>query len=259
MAGTGVGLGYWKNKQKTSAAFSQNPFIAKGVPVAYAKMFKTGDTGFLRPDGSLVCLGRTDELLKVNGFRIEPSEIEKNILAAPEIVEAVVVAIGHDDKKCLAAYLVAKQIVNTEALKKRISKELPYYMVPKFLVQIEHIPLTINGKLDKKQLPVPELETYTDIVAPDNAVQARLLEIWSEALDLNKIGISIDHNFFYLGGHSLTAIKVLNKVNHEFSVNFSLGAFFNRSTIRLIAEDIESIQWLNSNEPELADEVTFQI
>ncbi|MCH7324065.1 non-ribosomal peptide synthetase, partial [Solibacillus sp. MA9] len=199
IGGAGVSRGYYNSPELTAEKFVDNPF-AKGT-----KMYKTGDLARWLPDGNIEFLGRIDNQVKIRGFRIELGEIENRLLQHESIKEVVVLAKEtKTNEKYLCAYVVSNKGIKDLNLKSYLNGSLPKYMVPSYFVQMEKMPLTPNGKLNRKVLPEPDLEEITnDYEAPRNEMEEVLARIWCEVLKIEKVGIN--DNFFEIGGHSLKA------------------------------------------------------
>lgn len=248
IGGDGLARGYWNNEKMTAEKFINNPFEAG------ERMYSTGDLGRWTPEGNIEFMGREDDQVKIRGFRIELAEIEQALLSY-QGVKTAVVTVKEDvrSEKSLVAYIVSGDVVSKSDLRLHLKQILPAYMIPDFLIQIESLPLTVNGKVDKKLLPAPESLNTTRIVeyvAPRNEREVKLVEIWSEILGLEKEKIGIKDNFFDLGGHSLKAIRLKNRINKEFALKYDLKGLYVESTIELIAEKIRLDEWLKVSESE---------
>jgi amino acid adenylation domain-containing protein len=250
VAGPGVGKGYWKNEEKTREAFRDNPLLDEINDPDYARLYKTGDIGYYRNDGSLICLGRVDEQVKIRGFRIELGEIENVLSDNTSVKEAVVVVREKDEDKHLVAYFLADQEVATADLRDYLFERLPDYMVPGYFMQLDEFPLTTNGKLNKAALPEPTFGEGSEYLAPSGKTEEKLLEIWAEVLEMEPDKISAVESFFFIGGHSLNSITLTSKVHKEFNVKIPLKEFFAKPTIRLLASHIDAHQWLNEKPQE---------
>jgi len=266
-AGVGVGRGYWKDPDKTGRSFITNPYSNEIGDPDYATLYKTGDIGYIGKDGNIHCLGRLDHQVKIRGYRIEPAEIENRLLNHVEISEAVVMVRtmskagepvedgqgGDGGNKYLCAYFVTKQgsSVSTAELREYLAGELPDYMVPSYFVRLEKLPLTANGKIDRGALPEPALEDAEEYIAPANAIEKRLVDIWADILGLEKSVISTNANFFEIGGHSLRATILTVKIHKEMDVKVPLIEIFQSTTIQALARYIEnaSIEKFNPLNP----------
>ena len=229
-AGDSVGNGYWKLPEQTEAAFVKNQQINQllGEEVIY----RTGDLVKELPDGRLDFRGRIDFQVKIRGLRIELNEIEKIIHHHINIAQAVVLAIGEGNEKFLVTYYTSvdkKRIVQDEIVA-YCQKELPDYMIPKYYIHLDSIPLTSNNKVDRKGLEKLEL-TKEDrvIIPPENDIQSEILTVWQEYLNIRNI--SIDDNFFYIGGHSLKAAQIVNEL-HSRNYDIELLQFITNPTIK---------------------------
>lgn len=238
IGGVGVARGYANDQEKTEAAFFKNPF-------ATGKMYKTGDLGRFLPDGNMEFLGRKDHQVKIRGFRVELGEVENQLQKHPSVRAAVVVDKTDERKvKYLCAYVVAEDGLNTQDLKLFLAKTLPDYMIPGVFVQIESIPLTANGKVDRKALPDKVREdNAADYFPASTPAEIKLEKIWKEVLGVPMI--SVTDSFFDLGGHSLMVVTLINKVNQEFGVNLPLLKVFETPVFKTISEYIEYALGLN--------------
>ncbi|MEQ8167771.1 MAG: amino acid adenylation domain-containing protein [Candidatus Eremiobacterota bacterium] len=230
-AGENVARGYFNKPELTAEKFVPDPFLPG------ERMYHTGDLARWLPDGNIEFFGRMDHQVKIRGFRVETGEIEQILLSQDGIKEAVVLAkLDKNSNKYLCAYIVASKEISTGELKKTLSKDLPDYMVPTYIIQLEAMPLTPNGKIDRKALPEPETEASKDYVPPENDTEKKLVEIWEEILAINHI--SIEDNFFSIGGHSLKAAILQAKILKTFNVTVSFNEIFKSPTVKLLAEKI---------------------
>lgn len=244
IAGANLGRGYYKDQMLTESKFIDNPF-EKGQ-----RLYLTGDLARWLPEGNLEFIGKTDMQVKIRGFRVELGEIEKQLLKNDIINEAVV--IDRDDlqgDKYLCAYVVAAadekndrdrgNQIDTNEIKTILANFLPGYMIPTYIIQLEKIPLTRNGKVNRRWLPTPGIKTSREYTAPRHEVEEKLADLWSEILDLEKNTISIDDNFFEMGGHSLRATLLSNHVHKVFQVEMPLAEIFKQPTIRKLSAYIK--------------------
>ncbi|MDI3412148.1 condensation domain-containing protein [Bacillus sonorensis] len=195
-------------------------------------MYKTGDLVRWLPGGNLEYLGRIDHQVKIRGYRIELDEIEYQLLKHEAVKEAVVIARedGSGDKT-LCAYFTAKQTIEKNELRAHVAAALPPYMVPSFFTELQSMPLTSNGKLDRRALPEPErIASVGSYVKPDTATEELLAVLWQETLGLKRIGA--DEDFFELGGHSLKAMTLIWRIHKEFRTEVPLRQLFRFPTIR---------------------------
>ncbi|GHO57487.1 amino acid adenylation domain-containing protein [Ktedonobacter robiniae] len=238
IGGAGLARGYWQRPELTAERFV--PDIVSGH--AGTRLYRTGDLGCRRSDGALIYLGRTDHQIKLRGFRIELGEIEAVIRQHPTIREAVaIVREDRTDDKRLIAYMTTagEETIKAESMRQFLQQSLPEYMVPSAFVFLDHLPLSPNGKLDRRQLPAPDLSTQIHddaFVAPRSPIELTLASIWADVLALPQQQISVSANFFSLGGHSLLVTRVISRIRALFSVDLSLRHFFAAPTITALAQ-----------------------
>ncbi|MCQ8130888.1 amino acid adenylation domain-containing protein, partial [Methylomonas rivi] len=242
IGGIGLGRGYLNRPDLTAERFVPDPFGPVG-----SRLYKTGDLTRYRPDGNIDYLGRIDHQVKIRGFRIELGEIEAQLLKQPEIKDAVVVAReDQPNDKRLVAYVVphttaadakAEHAI-VERIKAALKQNLPDYMVPSAFVVMEAMPLSANGKLDRKLLPTPDFseQLKNACVAPRTETEQALAEIWQEVLGVEQVGIEDD--FFELGGHSLLATQLMSRITKRFSVELPLRHLFKHGRLVALAETI---------------------
>lgn len=235
VSGAGLARGYLNNSKLTAEKFIPHPF-KEGK-----RLYKTGDLGRWLPDGNIEFLGRLDNQLKIRGYRIEAGEIEQALLQHPAIQSAVVISKEVAQTKELVAYLACggKAMPDTESLRHYLSEQLPDYMVPAYFVELASFPLTINGKVNRKVLPNPGVNSLargTTYVAPRNLVEATLVEVFENVL--YKAGIGIYDNFFDLGIHSLRAIRAVALIQQQLPVKITLSEIFTHPTIAELGQAI---------------------
>ncbi|WP_298731700.1 phosphopantetheine-binding protein, partial [uncultured Chitinophaga sp.] len=213
--------------------------------------YRTGDLGRWLPQGEIQYIGRKDEQLKIRGYRIEPGEIENALLTLPGITAAVVNASSSTTgEKELVAYVVADPLLQITDLRNQLTGLLPPYMLPAHYIQLDALPLTANGKIDKRRLPAPGGNLFNETyIAPTNDTEQQLVNIWQEVLGKDKIGIK--DNFFDLGGHSLTAIRILSRIRNEFKVELRMDTVFSNATIEFIAREIIRRKWIDIGNQQL--------
>ncbi|NOQ24723.1 MAG: amino acid adenylation domain-containing protein [Bacteroidales bacterium] len=226
IGGTGLSRGYANNDNLTAEKFILHPF-KKGE-----RLYRSGDLARWMPDGNIEFLGRIDQQVKIRGYRIELGEIESTLLKYENIKECVVLAREDNDEKYLCAYIICENSFDKEECRSYIKDFLPDYMIPSYFVELDELPLTTNGKLNRKVLPFPEVKASDKYVAPSNKVEEKLVEIWSEVLNVPREEIGVKDNFFALGGHSLKASMLMGKIHKEMGVKFTLKEVFLHSTIR---------------------------
>ncbi len=200
-------------------------------------MYKSGDLAKRLKDGNLVYIGRVDEQVKIRGHRIELGEIEAAMHNAEAVQKAAVTVKEEEDGlKQLCAYYVSDKPIAAAQLREQLSSGLPDYMVPSYFVHLEHMPLTSNGKINRKALPAPEssLQQTAEYVPPGNETESKLTDLWKEVLGLSHAGIK--HNFFDLGGNSIRAAALAARIHKELDVNLSLKDIFKFPTIEQLAD-----------------------
>jgi amino acid adenylation domain-containing protein len=223
IGGVGLARGYLNLPELTADKFIANPFQSEDDKKLgkNARLYKTGDLARYLPDGNIEYIGRNDFQVKIRGFRIELGEIESKLLAYCGIKQAVVLAVEHKDNtgvatgnKYLVGYYVSETKLDETSILVELANHLPDYMIPSVLVHLESLPLTINGKLDRKALPNPELTNSDTYVAPRNDLEAKVCGIYAEVLGLDVTQIGIKDDFFRLGGNSILAIKLVSRLNN---------------------------------------------
>jgi amino acid adenylation domain-containing protein len=239
VGGVGVGRGYLNRPELTAEKFISDPFSAEPG----ARLYRTGDLARYLDDGEIAYLGRIDEQIKILGHRIEPNEIEAMLDRHPAIASSVVIARGAAcDEKRLAAYLVMSNGTTPPAADLRgfLQSELPDYMVPSVFVRLPAMPLTANGKVDRVTLPEPNAENTLrdeEFIRPRTPIEQRLATTLCALLNLNEV--SVNDNFFLLGGHSLLGTQLIVKIRSTFGVDLALRTLFDAPTIAELSAEIE--------------------
>ncbi|QSP93688.1 amino acid adenylation domain-containing protein [Marinobacter salinisoli] len=238
IAGVQVARGYINRPEMTAERFIRDPFYSDA-----ATAYRTGDLVKMRSDGALEYIGRNDFQVKLRGLRIELGEIESVILRYPAISQCAVLA--REDRKNdqrLVAYIISDRPLDEHlaALKTHIKAHLPDYMLPQHFVQLQEMPLTSSGKVDRKALPAPDLNLpqAEEFEAPESRLEQELSDIWSNVLGVSNL--SVTANFFDLGGHSLLGTQMLAQVKSKYGVRLGLGKLFEAPTVRSLSRLIET-------------------
>ncbi|MFF2046197.1 condensation domain-containing protein, partial [Kitasatospora sp. NPDC058170] len=232
LTGTQLARGYLNRPALTAERFTANPYGQPGE-----RMYRTGDLVTWRPDGSIDYLGRTDHQVKIRGFRIELGEIESALTAHPAITHATVLAREDTpgDKRLIGYVVpVSPEAVDTEQLRKHLASELPDYMVPSAIMQLDALPLTANGKLDRKALPAPEFTAAGSGRAPRTEQEEALCAVFAEVLGITTV--TIDDSFFELGGHSLLATRLVSRIRTALGIEVGIRTLFEAPTVAGLAE-----------------------
>jgi amino acid adenylation domain-containing protein len=243
IGGDGLARDYLNRPELTSERFIANPFSDS----PRARLYRTGDVARYRADGNIEFVGRVDHQVKIRGFRVELGEVEAALTEYPEVAEAVV-TIKEDqpgDKRLTAYFVPVKESKITVAkLRELLKQRLPDYMIPAAFVRLESLPLSPNGKVDRRALPGPEgvkPDLETDFVAPSDELELKLTKIWEKVLDVRPVGVN--DNFFELGGHSLLAMRVFVRIENSFGRNLPLATLFQAPTVRKLAQVLRQEGW----------------
>ena len=233
VAGAGTGYGYVGRAGLTASRFVACPFGGAGAPGT--RMYRTGDLVCWRADGQLDYLGRADEQVKIRGYRIELGEVQAALAGVDGVQQAVVIA--REDRpgdKRLVGYMTGT--ADPATARARLADRLPPYMVPAAIVVLSALPLTVNGKLDKRALPAPEYSDADRYRAPANAVEEIVAGIYAQVLGVERVGV--DDSFFDLGGDSLSAMRVIAAINAAMDAGLSVRALFEAPTVAQLAPRI---------------------
>ncbi|MGN6395818.1 MAG: non-ribosomal peptide synthetase [Mucilaginibacter sp.] len=236
IGGVGVARGYANDPEKTKASFVPDPFNKDSGGM----MYRTGDLGRMMPDYNMEFLGRKDNQVKINGFRVELGEIESVLNSCEAVYNAVVLAKeGSDGSKRLIAYIVSNGRFDKDAIEDFLKTKLPEYMIPGMWVPLESLPLNSNGKIDRNALPEHEEVQHSRkiIIEPVTETEKMLTAIWKDCIGISEC--SIDDNFFALGGHSLMAVQILSKIEKRIGKKLQLAVLFKHPDIRSLAAFIE--------------------
>ncbi|TZF95867.1 amino acid adenylation domain-containing protein, partial [Chryseobacterium panacisoli] len=234
IGGVGVARGYLNRPDLTEERFIANPFQTDQEKNQdyNGTLYKTGDVVRCVSGGNIEYLGRNDFQVKVRGFRIELGEIENALVKHAEIRQVAVLAKENKAGiKYLVAYYVADKELDEGILSEFLSETLPEYMVPNIFVHLQVLPVTLNGKLDRKQLPEPEVKTNREYIASTNVLQEKLCLIYGEVLGINPESISIHDDFFRLGGNSIMAIKLISNIRLTLNMQATVAMIFNHKTV----------------------------
>ncbi|MFT5756392.1 MAG: amino acid adenylation domain-containing protein [Alteromonadaceae bacterium] len=230
LGGRCLARGYLQRADLTADRFIANPFVTTGE-----RLYRTGDLVAWSEAGQINYLGRIDQQIKIRGFRIELGEIEAQLLAQSSVQEAAVLAkkaVGGDQ---LVAYVVGINI-DEQVLQQTLTTVLPDYMVPSLIIILPAMPLTANGKLDRKALPAPQWQSTISYIAPAGEFERQLADIWQQVLQVDQVGRG--DNFFSLGGHSLLAVTVLNQIQQQWLVELTISDLFQKQTLQALAQFI---------------------
>ncbi|HED33656.1 MAG TPA: amino acid adenylation domain-containing protein, partial [Gammaproteobacteria bacterium] len=245
VAGGGVARGYLNRPSLNEERFIDDHI----TPGATSKLYRSGDLARFLPDGDMEYLGRMDDQVKIRGFRIELGEIETTLNSAVSIRQAVVMLqTDASGTQCIVAYYVLSEGevssgFNIDVLRTYLGNNLPDYMIPQYFIEVEHFTLTSNGKIDRRALPLPgdvHQVSGSEYIAPRNALEKELAAIWSDVIDLEKIGIH--DNFFNIGGHSLLATQVVSRIKNHFEIDLPLRSLFDAGCISELALQIKEQQ-----------------
>lgn len=232
IGGVGVARGYLNDQVLTNEKFVSNPLWPTG------RIYRTGDLARILPDENIEYLQRIDHQIKIRGFRVELGDIEAHLSKYPGIRESALMLREKGEEKFLVAYYVADLEVEYTQLRLFLADKLPEYMIPAFGIRLAKMPLTHNGKLDRNALPDPKVEKGKDFVPPSSDTEEKLASIWSEILCIDKNVISVNKNFFELGGQSLKAVSLISKIEKVFNVKMPLMNVFMKPTIRELERNI---------------------
>ncbi|ESA36656.1 amino acid adenylation domain protein [Leptolyngbya sp. Heron Island J] len=231
IGGVGLAQGYWRDQHKTQASFITHPYSKK-------RLYRTGDLGRYLPDGSIEFLGRVDFQVKIGGQRIELGEIEAILAQHSRVQQALITVIGAaQEQKRLVAYVVStdEAALEIKELQEFLGQQLPRYMVPGLWMQLQQLPLSANGKVDRRALPVPAVpeDTEQTFVPPQSQVETTLATLWAQVLQVERVGRH--DNFFFLGGDSILAIQFIGKAKQE-NLQVTPGQLYRNPTIAELAQ-----------------------
>jgi amino acid adenylation domain-containing protein len=251
VGGPSVGAGYLNRPDLTRDKFRCDPFRECGV------LYRTGDLARYREDGVIELIGRRDFQVKIRGFRVELGEIEAQLLKHPDVTEAVVLAQMDEtvQQLYLCAYCVAKTNPTNAGMKEFLAGQLPEAVIPNQYVWLEKMPVTPNGKVDRKALPQYETTVESgDYTAPRNQTEEAMAGIWASVLGMGETTVGIDDDFFDLGGHSLKAAILTSRIHQELDIKVALAEIFRSPTIRQLAESFDDNSGPRYNAVEAAEQ-----
>ncbi|SFR69994.1 non-ribosomal peptide synthetase, partial [Anaeromicropila populeti] len=232
IAGEGVAQEYIQKEELTREKFAENPF-------GEGRMYRSGDLARWLPDGNIEFLGRIDEQVKIRGYRIEPGEIESALCQIPSITDAAVIVIEEENgDKEICGYLVSPEKLNITNIKEILAKSLPVYMIPAYMMQIEKIPVTRSGKVDKRALPEVQKARKEQYTAPETEEEILLCQLLEEILRADQVGVQ--DNFFELGGDSIKAIRLVSKVREK-KYELSVKDMIEQYTVKNIAAKMKPL------------------
>ena len=243
ISGVGVSNGYINNKEMTEKVFVDNPF---GNDV----MYRTGDTGYINENNEIVILGRTDDQVKIRGFRVELQEIEKQIMLLDDVNETVVIRKKGSNGDSLVGYYTGT--LHENDLRQSISKFLPTYMIPEYLIQINDLPHLPNGKIDRKSLENRPIYHNRKISKPSNDTEKIVCSIFEEVLEIEEVGNS--DSFFELGGDSINAIRIVSKLRN-LGYQTSVKNIMQLAKPVLIAKELQKMKNVDKKEETVKGEV----
>uniref|UniRef100_UPI0026373661 non-ribosomal peptide synthetase n=1 Tax=uncultured Aquimarina sp. TaxID=575652 RepID=UPI0026373661 len=255
ISGAGIARGYLNREELTKERFVTNPFGTElDKANGYTRMYKTGDLVRWLSDGNLEYIGRNDDQVKVRGYRIELTEIENALSKIEGIAQSCLLVKERTTDSGVTKYLVGYYVpsnqgmdITQKTLTEKLSKELPEYMIPSTFVKMEAFPMTVNGKLDKRALPEPTLDSLETYVAPTSELEKALCEIWESVLAVERIGIT-DH-FFRIGGDSILSIQVSGRIR-DLGYSCQVKDLFEYTTIEQLSVYLETATSLTAIERE---------
>ncbi|MCK4258179.1 MAG: amino acid adenylation domain-containing protein [Halanaerobiales bacterium] len=248
----GLARGYQNRPDITAEKFIDNPHRPG------ERIYRTGDLARWLGDGNLEFLGRIDQQVKIRGFRIELGEIESQLRNHDEISETVVIdRVDTEGNKYLCAYIISETDLSVANLCDYLLRELPEFMIPTYFIQINEIPLTFNGKVDRRALPAPDgnIITSGEYVAPRNEIEEKLVTLWAEILQIKNIGVN--DKFFEIGGNSLKIMRLTSLINKEFNTNLKVTELFKYTTISEMATLLGADEVVKEEELEDEDALVF--
>ncbi|HTF98518.1 MAG TPA: amino acid adenylation domain-containing protein [Cellvibrio sp.] len=241
IGGVGLARCYWNDDVRTEQSFIYHHQLKR-------RLYRTGDRGRWLHDGQIEFLGRLDNQIKINGFRVELSEIEIALKKHPLVKNAVVTLFVEDEKKYIVSYVVADEEIDKNECSRFLKKLLPTYMIPSYYVFLDSFPITENGKINRSSLPKPErnLQSDDELVPPATSTEHKMWNIWAKMLSVNNIGVN--SNFFDVGGNSLLAMKLVALIKEEMNIHISVTLIFESPNLQSICSYIDAILANRENE-----------
>ena len=250
VGGDGIADGYQNRKDLSTEKFIKSPFSKE-------RIYKTGDMAVWNKNGTIKFLGRIDNQVKIRGFRIELEEINNILLKSDDIVNCTTQIIENGNEKKLVTYIVSKNKINPSTIRNYLAKKLPVYMIPSYFIQIASIPLTINGKIDRKALPMPIIEENKNVTLPREATDEILIKIISDIVNIKNISIS--DNLFDLGMDSLSIMTLINELYDKLKVSLTVKDVFENSIIKDLSDFIQQIDKKSSNNIQTTTESNYYL
>ena len=237
ISGAGLAIGYLNQPELSATRFFELTLNGK-----LTRVYKTGDNARLLPSGHLEYLGRLDNQVKIRGHRIELGEVESQLLSCSGVKEAAVITYTRQNQTALSGYAVMEShaYFDAERLLNHLRTQLPAYMVPDSITQLTAMPLTVNGKLDSKALPLPQMSSSNQYAAPRTELEQTLCQIWQTTLELEQVGIH--DNFYRLGGNSILAVQLVRNAHKWHQIAIPLSAIIANPSVAALAQYLDTIE-----------------
>ena len=233
ISGPQLTRGYYKNEDLTQKKYISNPFNKDNL-IEYKNLYKTGDIVRKLPNDDFELLGRNDFQVKIRGYRIELAEVEDALTEVKGVQQALAVVNGNGDSKCIVAYYIGDMTITSEEFNEKLKDKLPEYMLPTAYIKLKKIPLNINGKVDRSKLPKPVKVSGANIVKPNNLMEEDILNAFSRVLEIPQNEISVNDDFFAIGGDSIKAVKVVGILRKVLSKRITISEFSKAKTVRSV-------------------------
>lgn len=232
IAGSGLAKGYFGNSEMTRAKFVKNPLVPGSM------MYRTGDLAVRTLEDQVIYIGRNDRQVKLRGYRIDLNEIEMVFNDAEGVDDSIVLAVDEQDDRQLIAYYQADHEISEANLRDHLESYLPEYMIPAHVIHLKQFPLNINGKVDHGKLPNYQLK-HSNYIPPSTETQKQVIGFWASVLRIQSTSIGLNDDFFALGGHSIKAITLINKIGEKLATTVSLQEVFDNPTVASLSQVIE--------------------